>query len=201
MSRAAVVADAGSVRESPRMTSVRKYLKRADAFVRADQIAEALGILEAAIAEWPEDVSLILRASVVNYMAGDEARSLDLATQAAQIPEEDPWLRLRCAEWLSELGAIDAAEKILEALAERVGSDEQLVGERLVLLGHILERRGRHAEAEQNFRAALDVLPHDAIEGLVRVHRDNSRRAAEHLERSTSARPDASWTSPGFVDT
>lgn len=166
-SNAAVQAAAEAVRLAPDWDAA--WTVHASALFAAGRFAEAERSAIAAIELEPEDGDLFqLYAQILSHC--DRAKeALDYARRALELdPDSDSAHQL----FASLLHRVRPSQwKISEELARRAMELNPDDADSFAVLGAIVLTAGRYAEAEEHFRTALEIEPHNALalEGLAQV--------------------------------
>lgn len=141
----------------------------ASALFSAGRFAEAERSAIEAIRLDPEDGSLFqLYARVLSH-CGRPKEALELARRALELdPDDDSAHQL----FASLLHRVHPSQwKLSEEVARRAMELNPEDADSFAILGAIVLTRGRYAEAEEHFRSALTIEPHNelALEGLAQV--------------------------------
>jgi tetratricopeptide (TPR) repeat protein len=133
------------------------------------RFADAEKSLLEAIRLDPEDGSLFQMYARVLSLCGREAEALDFARRALELDPDDESAHHLLAALLNEVHP--SQWKISEELALRAVGLNPDDADAFAVLGVIVLQRGRYSEAEEHFRTALEIEPHNhlALTGLAQV--------------------------------
>ncbi len=155
----------------------RNRVGLASALRAQGRTAEARQAFDRAVRDYPSDSSIVWMALVQALEAGDAGQVSALADRAAALPLLRPELALWLASTRLEEGRVSEAERILRRHLGVFRTSPQFWD----LLGEALRRQARWGEAEEAYRAAIDLQPDlpDTHADLGRLYllRGDARRA------------------------
>ncbi|MCG8591752.1 MAG: tetratricopeptide repeat protein [Proteobacteria bacterium] len=165
---------------------------------------ESLKVLEAALAEQPDDLDMIYLLVRFYRSVGDEDKADAMVRQATTARPDDPRTHLVLSAYRGRLGdregALAAAEAALEVAPDNLQAKLRQA-ELLVELGFSQEDPVRTAQGRSIVEAALATQPDSAEALFVRAKIEVAERdpaaAVETLERVLELRPD--WPQAHFV--
>lgn len=133
------------------------------------RFADAEKSLLEAIRLDPEDGSLFQMYARILSLCGRSAQALQFAQRALELDPDDESAHHLLASLLHQVHP--SQWKLSEELATRAVALNPDDADAFAVLGMILFTRRRHAEAEEHFRTALEIEPHNrlALEGLAQV--------------------------------
>ncbi|MGH8153205.1 MAG: BTAD domain-containing putative transcriptional regulator, partial [Rhodanobacteraceae bacterium] len=171
---------------APASTDVQSNL--ASALLAEGNAGEAVVLLEHAVAARPGDSALHNNLANALRAAGDDARALDAYLAALAIAPDHFGAAVNLAAVELALGRTVEAKGRLRALLAR-----QLHPQALLLLGHVLNRERRYAEAEAAYARGAQLVP-DAAEfpyqaGLMADEQQHYAEAARLYRRALALDP------------
>jgi len=119
------------------------------------RLGEAMGVLEGAIEEWPQDAQLQARLGSLHLGLGDRERALETWRRAAQLDGVQPSGLALIGADLRRAGDLAGARLALSRLVKMAPSDAQAH----VALGGLLQEQGELDEARQVLALAAELEP------------------------------------------
>ncbi|MGH8115938.1 MAG: tetratricopeptide repeat protein [Rhodanobacteraceae bacterium] len=160
----------------------------ASALLAEGSAGEAVALLERAVAARPGDAALHNNLANALRAAGDDARARDAYVAALAIAPNHFGAAVNLAAVELALGRTADAEARLRALLAR-----QLHSQALLLLGHVLARERRYAEAEAAYTRAAQLVPGSAEfpyqAGLMADEQQHYAEAARLYRRALTLDP------------
>ncbi len=171
------------------LSDVTTALDRAFDHHQRGDFAQARTEGEAALADRPDDPSLLRLLGDSCCRSGDLGKGVEYLRRAHEIAPGDTRIRLDLANALAATGDLVAAEAVLGA--DRSQSHD---ADLLRLRGYILQAQGRHAEAIDAYGDALALYPDDwetwnNLGNTLRAAGDRAT-AVDALTRAAQLRPD-----------
>jgi tetratricopeptide (TPR) repeat protein len=129
-----------------------------EALRQGESYAEALDVAREARQAMPEDAGLLAAEATLLRESGDPEAGDALIEALFERSQSDPAALLAVADYYQQARLYGRAERALRAVRE-LGEEDLRT---LYQLGAVLERQQRHDEAEEVFRAALELDPESA---------------------------------------
>lgn len=165
--KAAVAAAEEAIKYAPEWAAA--WSARAIALFRDGQFAAAEESIIHAIELEPDDAGLFENYGRILEHCGKSAKALDLAQRALELDPDDEYAHRMFAELLHEVHP--SKWRVSEEAAQRALQLNPDDADSFAILGTIKLSRRRLGEAEELFRSALEIEPHNAlaIRGLAEV--------------------------------
>lgn len=149
---------------------------------------EAAEHLRAYLRDHPRDVAMLRLLATTLRGAGETAAAREAFEGALRHQPADPLLRLDYADLLLELRAVLEARRILQPVIDDPGVPDAVRADARVLLGRLARAAGNEAEAEDELRSALELVPDHP--GALRQLRELYRERAPWLRTDVGRQED-----------
>ncbi|MDQ7007974.1 MAG: tetratricopeptide repeat protein [Acidobacteriota bacterium] len=113
-------------------------------------------------------------AALAHVAAGDHAAAREALREATQLESGDDAIFLLLGEEMRQTGDYSRAEKIFDVVLARRELDPGIRSTCLLLRGRLMEDQGRHDEALEAYRQAIEAAP-DRVPPVVALGRLHSR--------------------------
>jgi len=171
---------------------LRETLARSIELTRAGRHEEHLVLMRAALARYPGELEVVIRAAGA-YVVDAPEEAAELAREAVKLAPEDPATLTRAASVMFYLGRLEEARELLIRAVARADEDFVLAFDLAYLSGQLALAGGDEDKAEELLQLAFDNQPETpghgfALAGLL-DHRGEYERALEVVEEALRHRP------------